>query len=220
MNEHQYAAFGQSAFGTVSGSRISRIQQYAGNSILDVGCGPGLYLERLKGLGYEVAGADGNSIFLEQASKHSERVYPIDLDTDALSRFPDVSFDTILLFDVLEHVRSDQTVLQDAARIARKNVLVSVPAQLPDGMKNSQLVPASYVDPTHRRYYTFESLEQLLQQSGFRSYQIEPILRFTPVLYGIFPWYYKHPLRVLERFLERFSDPKLLTSVWFATGWK
>ncbi len=220
MDEQQYASFGRIAFGSISGSKFARIQQYAGNSILDVGCGPGLYLERLASLGYKVAGVDGNSIFVQEALKFTDQVYQVDLDNQGLSQFPDTSFDTVLMLDILEHVADDKKLLSDAARVANQNVLLSVPAQVPEGMKDSQLVFASYVDPTHRRYYSFESLQDVLWKAGFKDFQIFSSLGFTPVMSDIFPWYLKSPLKLLNRFLRRVTNPKILTSVWFAVASK
>jgi len=220
MDERQYASFGQTAFGSVSGSKLARIKQYAGKSILDVGCGPGLYLERLCSLGYQVAGVDGNSIFIQKALKYTEQVYKVDLNNDSLSQFPDGSFDTVLMLDILEHVVDDKSLLKDALRVSRQNILISVPAEVPEGMKDSQLIFASYVDPTHVRYYSFESLQGLLRSTGLREYQIFNSLGFTPVISDIFPWYLKHPLRLVNRFLKRITDPKVLTSVWFAVASK
>lgn len=220
MDENQYASFGRTAFSTVSGSKLARIRQHAGHSILDVGCGPGLYLERLANLGYQVTGVDGNSIFVQKALRFTDRVFQIDLDREGLARFPDSAFETVLLLDVLEHVADDKRLLREAARIANRNVLLSVPAQVPEGMKNTQLVFASYVDPTHRRYYTYETLQETLAEIGFASVSIEGALGFTPILYDLFPNHLKYPLKMLNRFVKRFSDPKLLTSVWFAVGSK
>ncbi len=220
MDELRYASFGRAAFGSISGSKFARIQQYAGHSILDVGCGPGLYLERLASLGHKVAGVDGNSIFVQEALKFTDQVYRVDLDKQGLSQFPDSSFETVLMLDVLEHVLDDKKLLSDAARVANRNVVLSVPAEVLEGMKATQLVFASYVDPTHRRYYSFESLQNVLKEVGFKDFYIETVLGFEPVLSDIFPWYLKFPLRVLNRFLKRISEPNLLTSVWFVVGWK
>lgn len=220
MNEQQYAAFGQGAFGTVSGSKLARIRQYAGPTILDVGCGPGLYLAALTQLGYHVAGVDGNSVFIQEARQITDQVYQADLDVQGLTQFGAESFETILLLDILEHVEDDEKLLREAARVARRNVLISVPTKAPEGLHDTQLMLGSYSDPTHRRYYSFEDLQTLLQKAGFTDFRVVSALGFTPVLFAIFPWYLRYPLKALNYFLRRVTDPKQLTSVWFAVGWK
>jgi len=218
MENTQYVSFSRTAFGTISRSKLERIQKRAGFSILDVGCGPGLYIEQLMKLGHKMIAVDKNPVFVNEALKYTEEVYQVDLDKMYLSQFPDASVDTVLMLDVLEHVDDDMKLLKDAARVARKNVLLSVPAQIPKGMEDTQLVFASYTDPTHRRYYTLENLQNTLEHGGFHDYYIESVLRFRPIISDIFPWYIKIPLRAINSLLNRITDQKMLTSVWFAAA--
>lgn len=93
--------------------------------ILDIGCGDGLELSLLKDAGYSAEGIDVSE---EAVLRCRERglvanVYdpskPLPFETDSVS--------TILLLDVLEHVFDPGSLLAEAARISKKDVIVSVP---------------------------------------------------------------------------------------------
>jgi 2-polyprenyl-3-methyl-5-hydroxy-6-metoxy-1,4-benzoquinol methylase len=220
MNEQEYAEFGKGRFDTVSGSKLARIRQYAGKSILDVGCGPGAYLQALSNLNYQVAGIEKNQVFIEQARLVTAQVYRVDLEMEALSRFRDDSFDTVLMLDIIEHLDRDHQLLMDAFRVCRQNVILTVPARMPDSFLKSQIAFASYVDPTHRHYYAFRELKSLLEKVGFAKVIIESVLRFDPILYWLYSPSLRWPLSLLNRVLMKLSDPELFTTVWFAVGWK
>lgn len=220
MDDQHYAEFGEGRFGIVSRSKLARIRQYAGKSILDVGCGPGAYLQALADLDYQVAGVDRNRLFVAKARNATDQVYLADVDAEALSRFDDGSFDTVLLLDIVEHLDHDQRLLEDARRVCRQNVILTVPARMPDSLAGSQLVFGAYMDPTHLRYYVFADLENLFDRVGFAAKTIEGVMRFDPILYRLFPQHVQLPLAFVNRVLLRFSDPKIFTTVWFAVGWK
>lgn len=122
MDEQDYALFGRSAFGSVSNAKFSRILQFSGPSILDVGCGPGLYIEKLISHGYQVTGVEGNSFFVQEALKFTDQVFQIDLDRNGLSQFSDASFDTVIMLDIIEHLVDDYNLLSEAARVAKKRL--------------------------------------------------------------------------------------------------
>jgi len=220
MEEQQYAEFGQSHFGSVSASKLARIRADAGESVLDVGCGPGLYLEALGSLGFKVTGVDSRSVFVEQAAKAGARVERVDLEREALSRFTEGAFDTVLMLDILEHVSNDIELLEDALRVCRKNVIITVPARMSETFDKSQLVFGSCVDPTHLRYYSHSDLHRLFDEATIKNYKIDVGLRFDPVLYNIFPKYLRYPLAFLNRALLKVSDRNLFATVWYAVAWK
>lgn len=220
MNDHEYAEFGKGRFDTVSRSKLARILQDAGSSILDVGCGPGAYMQALADSGHIVTGADVNSIFVKQARQITRDVKEINFDSDRLRPFENTSFDTVLMLDILEHIEYDRELLQDARRVCRQNAILTVPARMPQSMQGSQLVFGAYMDPTHKRYYSFEDLNALLGKCGYSRHNIVPALRFEPITYTVFPSYLRYPLYLLNRALLKVSDPRLFTTVWYAVAYK
>jgi hypothetical protein len=96
--------------------------------------------------------------------------------------FPDDSFDTITLWDVLEHVPDDCAALREAVRVARKNVLLSVPAEDFHPDHSAGVTFRTYTDLSHRRYYDDQRLRNLLSLCDQRDYSLERFDRARPAL--------------------------------------
>jgi SAM-dependent methyltransferase len=91
-------------------------------SILDVGCGNGAFLNSLPS-SYITIGTD-----LSQEALRYARVKVVRSDISALP-FPDRSFDLVTCLEVLEHLphKAFTDTLDQIARITRKYVIISVP---------------------------------------------------------------------------------------------
>lgn len=96
-----------------------------GASVLDAGCGDGLMAEYIvQELGARVQGIDVSNAAVEKTRTRGIPARVQDLDLDP--QFPE-GFDFILLVEVLEHLRLPHRVLAEAARTARKAVIVTIP---------------------------------------------------------------------------------------------
>jgi SAM-dependent methyltransferase len=139
--------------------------EHAGDAILDLGCGYGAYSLALKELGRRCVGCDVNIRHLETAVSAG---LPVVAVGSALP-FPDRSFDSVLLFEVVEHVPQFETVLKEAFRIARKNVLVTVPnAEDIELLKGNDVTYAHMLSSDHVNFFDPPSLEKLLLQFAGR----------------------------------------------------
>ncbi|HLP44001.1 MAG TPA: class I SAM-dependent methyltransferase [Candidatus Nanoarchaeia archaeon] len=99
-------------------------------TILDVGCGEGFTLERLRkaGIGEKTIGVD----FLERAIKIGKEVHPhLDLRQGNVYHldFPDNSFDYVLCLEVLEHLEHPEKALAELRRVAKMGCIISVPRE-------------------------------------------------------------------------------------------
>ena len=74
---------------------------YAGKKILDLGCATGDYSNNLKSIDYECTGVDINPEYIEKTREKGIDAYLMEGDN---LKFPNNSFDTVLLFEVLKHV--------------------------------------------------------------------------------------------------------------------
>ena len=94
---------------------------------LDVGCGDGLFLDRLSELGCQPFGleVDARLVSAETHKKHKIHIGYLDSNFQ-----PEEKFDLILMLDVLEHIENDVEALQHVRRcLAPDGVLViTVPA--------------------------------------------------------------------------------------------
>ena len=131
-----------------------------GGSILDVGCGTGFVLERLRER-YDAAGVDQSPIALALCrARGLDQTWlgsPENLTAVAGRRF-----DLVLFLDVLEHLDHNVSALRHAAGVMAPGgaVLVTVPAFRFLWSRHDEL-------NQHRRRYTRGELEALLRRSGF-----------------------------------------------------
>src|SRR5712692_6887167 len=85
-------------------------------AILDIGCGVGTYVARLREFSSCVHGID---IDEEKAHTAASRLPNIALGAAEALPYRDNSFDVILLNEVIEHVRDDREAIREAVRCLR-----------------------------------------------------------------------------------------------------
>jgi len=105
-----------------------------GESVLDLGCGPGWNMEHFREYGPRVSvykGTDLSPRFLRVANKRRvekqippSEVLPFELGDMRDVQEPDESWDVVLLQDVLEHTNGYEKPVKEAIRVARKRVIV------------------------------------------------------------------------------------------------
>ena len=102
--------------------------------------------------------------------------------------FPDRSFETVLLFEVLEHVPDYEFVLGEARRVARKNVLITVPnCGSAHSLHRAALVFDHMLELDHVNFFTRRELETSLGKL-FADYEVREEEHKDPALYRlVFP---------------------------------
>jgi SAM-dependent methyltransferase len=97
--------------------RLDLVDRYAplqGKRILDVGCGLGVYVERLRQFSDQVYGAD---IEVERVMEGGRRLPALLAAAAEALPYADNSFDVLLLHEILEHVADDRRVVEEAYRV-------------------------------------------------------------------------------------------------------
>jgi len=141
---------------------ISFARKHAGKEILDLGCAVGNYSRRLATLGFRVKAADVNPEYVRIARERGVDAYVVEGD---MLPFPDKSFDSVLLFEVLEHLSDPDRVLREARRVARTNVILTTPNS--EGVTELQrmgLLYEHFGDLDHRNFFTPDTLKELLEK--------------------------------------------------------
>ena len=140
------------------------------DSILDVGCGEGFTLYRLKerGIGTRLEGIE----YLKDAIDLGKKMYPeIKITQGDIYKLPyeDNSFDLVLCTEVLEHLEDPAKALKELVRVSRRYLVVSVPnepffmfAQFVRGKNWSRLGN----DIEHINHWTFASFPNFVKKNA------------------------------------------------------
>ena len=108
-------------------ARIQWLKERTEGTVLDVGCSWGYLVTRLNGQ----AGVDINPNLLDIGRLLAPQVEFTEADARNLYQFEDNSYDTVVIAETLEHLEwtiGVHTAIGEAKRVARKKVLVTVPA--------------------------------------------------------------------------------------------
>lgn len=157
-----------------------------GRSILEVGCGEGIFLGMAQAVGYDATGLDLNSAAIAVAKAKGLSAFTLTLE--AYTADEHRQFDGVVLFHTLEHVEDPHALLCNIARVLRPGgpVSLSVPSpnrwQLAIGEREWFDYP-----PHHLVRFTTGGLRRLLERSGFRMERLieEPISPWLAVHSGL-----------------------------------
>lgn len=147
----------------------------AAGRVLDVGCATGYLGAALMDRGCTVAGVELDPVAAERAAAILGEVLVADLETvDLVAHFGPESFDTVVLGDVLEHLRDPLRLLRGAMPLLRPggSVVISVPNVTHGDLRLALLQgrweyrDRGLLDRTHLHFFTRASLLQLLEDAG------------------------------------------------------
>lgn len=143
--------------------RLDSLLMFAGNKILDYGCGSGAYIKSLY-KNKDIYGVDVNKF--NEWSFEPNRFKKIKPNQTG---YENNSFDTVSCFEVLEHCKDPEKTLSEIHRICRNNLILTVPdCDISEGFKQSNLLYSHWSDPTHVNFFNKESLTTLLLNNGFK----------------------------------------------------
>jgi glycosyltransferase involved in cell wall biosynthesis len=150
------------------------------STVLDIGCGQGYVSEELAKRAKRVVGVDQ---YIRESTNPKIEFRKFNLDQDEIP--VNVSdFDQIFLLDVIEHLRDPEVFmekLRSAASNKRPEVILTT-ANVAFFITRFMLLVGNFnygrkgiLDRTHTRLFTFNSLRELFQQTGFKVEEIRGI---------------------------------------------
>jgi SAM-dependent methyltransferase len=181
------------ALDQVDPSLIEFAKDHAGPCILDLGCGLGGYSKVLADRGFDVKALDVLPDYVERARALGVAAELYDGETIPL---PDRSVDTVILFEVLEHLERPADLLAEVRRVAKRNVLVSVP-NCSQRFGSAPVDFTHMMDVDHKQFFTEGSLRELLD-GAFGASEVEQLL---PIDLSLAALILPRPLRVVYRWL-------------------
>jgi 2-polyprenyl-3-methyl-5-hydroxy-6-metoxy-1,4-benzoquinol methylase len=154
-----------------------------GNRVLEVGCSAGHVTRHLVARGNTVVGVEPDAEAAKLAEAFAERVHVADIDRTPLSQLERGPFDVIVLGDVLEHLRDPGLALDDAATLLTPGgrFVISVPNVAHIDVRMMLLGGGwtykddGLLDRTHLRWFTQQSLRDLLAEAGFVATAVERV---------------------------------------------
>jgi 2-polyprenyl-3-methyl-5-hydroxy-6-metoxy-1,4-benzoquinol methylase len=158
------ATFGPALDGVTPGARV-----------LDVGCGTGFLLYWLwKRGGVAPVGVDASRTQIAVLKQHLPEIEVHCADGLSFMRQHPGTFEVIFCTDVLEHIPDE--ILLDWVETARAALTPggAFVCRVPNA-SNLTAAQARYIDLTHERCFTVQSLTQLLDTGGFSGCRILPI---------------------------------------------
>jgi 2-polyprenyl-3-methyl-5-hydroxy-6-metoxy-1,4-benzoquinol methylase len=164
-----------------------------GDALLDIGCGGGELLFRLKHRYDQLWGIDIAPSAVKRVidrAGSSPKIHARVEDVDGDTGFEDAKFDTIIALAVLEHIFDPYHFIAECHRLLRPGgvLIIEVPnvAFLPNRLRLLfGVVPRTSDEGTtgydagHLHYFTRRSLQELVENTGFK------VVRITAC--GIFP---------------------------------
>jgi len=159
----------------------------SGKNILDIGCATGEYCQKLNEMGYKCIGIDINQKYIKKARENGIEAYVMSGDS---LEFPDNYFDTVLIFEVLEHVKNPDIILKEAKRVAKKNILITVPnCTEVSTLGKFGLTYDHMLEEDHINFFTKKDLEMILKNhfKKFKVTELEPM-----ILCVTNPWWVKY----------------------------
>lgn len=140
-----------------------------GESLLDIGCGNGLYPLATAHRFARVLQID----LVDRRSSEARAIPFRAMDAAAVASVGQ-RFDTVLCFDIIEHLDDDESFVRTVRGVCDGCLIGSVPADDDATLRAVGLTHVHHVDKTHRREYSRETLATLLGRGGFANVTMIP----------------------------------------------
>lgn len=147
-------------------------------NILDIGCFDGTFLSLIKNRNNNFYGLDASDYAVKESVKKGIRVKQFFFDDVTKIPYPGNFFDLIIAGEIIEHIYDTDFFLEELNRMLKPGgyVLISTPNIASLGRRLLLLAGRSPIievspneidSPGHIRYFTFQTMERLLNKHEF-----------------------------------------------------
>ncbi len=147
---------------------LKQARRLNGLRILEIGCGPGLFLAALREEGADVLGIDGSLLAVSRAKKWFGLEVQLGQIETLVPRLPKNSCDVVVMFETVEHLVDPIGVLRqiNSLLVDKGLLLVSTPDFSAYWSQKTGYSDLS-VRFEHIHFFELNTLAQALQKSGF-----------------------------------------------------
>lgn len=144
-------------------------------SLLDIGCGTGLFIHTAQKHGYNVSGIDFDRKAIEKAKNvfHLEKVYPMTLE-EFIQKTTE-KFNIVTFFEVLEHLENPYIFLQLVKTILKDKGYIAL--SIPNRERSLDTFTEMDLPPDHLTHWNENAIRYLLSILGFRIIKLEKSIK-------------------------------------------
>ena len=157
-------------------SKIQMVSSYVSRgTILDYGCGTGMFLSAINKAGWETFGMEPDDNARKMASEQGLNVFS---DKDRVNTYiTDKKFNAITLWHVLEHVTDMPETLSFFKNKLNKDgvLIIAVPNHASYDAEYYKEFWAAYDVPRHLHHFDIKSMTSLVEQAGFKLQETKPM---------------------------------------------
>ena len=143
-----------------------------GSRLLDIGCGKGDYLARMRGRGWEVEGLEVDSEAVDNArARHGLTIHHGALETLGL---PDNSFDAVTANHVIEHVHEPIALIRECLRVLKPGgvLVLATPNINSDAHRVFGRIWTHLDPPRHLHLFSGTTLKECGSRAGFQTIEV------------------------------------------------
>lgn len=182
--------------------------EFTGESVLDVGCGHGIFLDVIKNIAHRTAALDIDIHLKEHLSSHNHEFY---------SQWPDSAiepFSRVVMFNTLEHIEKPIEFLMKAKDHLTKDgkIIIGVP-NADDFMVDilEEYQPFFY-RKGHLYYFNMKSLSECLKRAGFKVIEKRFVHQYN--LMNLIGWSkFKKPQGVPHSIFDTFTEQSFISNL-------
>jgi 2-polyprenyl-3-methyl-5-hydroxy-6-metoxy-1,4-benzoquinol methylase len=144
--------------------------------LLEVGCGRGALLSTMQSFGWRAEGVDVDPVVVAAARRNGLDVHAGTLHA---RKFPDATFDAVVMSHLLEHVHHPLELLMEARRVLKPgcHLVLATPNAASLGHRILREEWPFLDPPRHLQVFTPRALRQLVIAAGFEDVRVGTELR-------------------------------------------